>query len=272
MPYVVNKGVRIYYETEGEGIPLILQHGTSGSHRVWRDLGYAKELSKNYRLIMLDARGHGKSDKPHEAEAYAFRQTVNDFVAILDDLRIEKAFYMGYSMGGRIGLHIPMYAPGRFHALVIGGAVFPASGHDQAAFDDLGPAFIALEKAIKEKHPNPMEAFVAVSEKNMGPMLPERKAITLSQDPEAIIAGYHARRQENDPKAVEYLPKITLPCLLYCGTDDPRLPGVKETARLIPKATFVSIPGTNHSQTNNSSHLVLPHVKKFLNEVSKNIK
>ena len=99
MPYVVNKGVRIYYETEGEGIPLILQHGTSGSHRVWRDLGYAKELSKNYRLIMLDARGRGESGKSHEAEAYAFRQTVSDFVAILDDLSIEKAFYMGYSIG-----------------------------------------------------------------------------------------------------------------------------------------------------------------------------
>ena len=272
MPYASNHGVRIYYLVEGEGVPIILQHGSAGSHQYWYDLGYVKELSKDYRVITPDARGCGKSDKPHEDAAYALKQYVGDFVAILDDLKIKKSNYLGYSMGGRIGYHVPMYAPGRFHSLIIGGAVFPALGRDPANFDDVGPAFVALEKAIKEKRANPMEAFVAVSEKNMGPRDPRRKAVTLSQDPLSIIAAYHARRAEVDPKRADYLPTIDIPVLLYCGEADPRLPGVKECLKLIKDAEFFSLPGLNHSQVNDNVGVVIPQVKNFLAQVSKGIK
>jgi len=65
MPYANNQGIRIRYEVEGTGPPLVLQHGSFGSGADWRDFGYTSALSNDHQLILVDARGHGASDKPH---------------------------------------------------------------------------------------------------------------------------------------------------------------------------------------------------------------
>ncbi len=66
MPYVDNNGTRIHYHVEGEGQPLVLQHGFTSSIKNWYANGYVEQLAKEYQLIMVDARGHGNSDKPHD--------------------------------------------------------------------------------------------------------------------------------------------------------------------------------------------------------------
>src|SRR5690349_5576708 len=103
MPYVNNKGVRIHYEVEGEGPPLVLQHGSAGSLGDWRELGYVEALKQANRLILIDARGHGESDKPHDVAAYDIALRASDVVAVLNELGVREASYMGYSLGGWIG-------------------------------------------------------------------------------------------------------------------------------------------------------------------------
>lgn len=78
MPYANNAGVRIHYEVEGAGPPLVLQTGLSGRIENWRSLGYVSALRDDYRLILIDARGHGQSDKPHDEASYAFDRVVAD--------------------------------------------------------------------------------------------------------------------------------------------------------------------------------------------------
>ena len=70
MPCANNEGVRIYYEVEGQGPPLVLMHGITDSLEVFRLVGYVEALKSDYRLILIDARGHGASDKPHDSDAY----------------------------------------------------------------------------------------------------------------------------------------------------------------------------------------------------------
>ena len=65
------------------------------------------------QLILLDARGHGASDKPHDPAAYDLRLRVGDVTAVLDDLEIRRADYFGYSMGGWIGFGLAKHAPVR---------------------------------------------------------------------------------------------------------------------------------------------------------------
>ncbi len=74
MPYAENNGVRIHYQVEWEDPPLVLQHGFRSSLKTWYDYGYVDTLQQDYRLLLLDARGHGASDKPHEPAAYALEQ------------------------------------------------------------------------------------------------------------------------------------------------------------------------------------------------------
>ena len=120
MPYADNDGVQIHYRVEGEGPPLVLQHGFSESVVDWYEAGYVDALRSDYRLILIDARGHGASDKAHDPDAYELERRVADVVAVLDGLAIEKAVFWGYSMGGWIGFGTAKYSQERFRALVIG--------------------------------------------------------------------------------------------------------------------------------------------------------
>src|SRR5215472_4406008 len=122
MPYADNNKVRVHYRIEGgNGRPLVLQHGFTESIEDWSECGYVDVLKCQYRLIMIDARGHGGSGKPHDPEAYRLETRVRDVVTVLDDLGIERAHFWGYSMGGWIGFGMAAFAPERVDRLVIGG-------------------------------------------------------------------------------------------------------------------------------------------------------
>ena len=83
MPFVENDGVRIHYEVEGRGEPLVIQHGFTSSIETVRLLGYSDSLKASYQVILIDARGHGVSDKPHAPECYGLQTAVSDVLAVL---------------------------------------------------------------------------------------------------------------------------------------------------------------------------------------------
>jgi pimeloyl-ACP methyl ester carboxylesterase len=104
LPCVSNQGVRIYYELEGLGPPLFLSHGISGSLEDCREFGWVRALKDRHHLILVDARGHGRSDKPHDPDARRKIPQAMDHVAILDDVGAERAHFLGFSMGGSVCL------------------------------------------------------------------------------------------------------------------------------------------------------------------------
>jgi pimeloyl-ACP methyl ester carboxylesterase len=95
-------GVKIAYTVRGAGEPVVLIHGWLASAALNWDLpGTTALLAKNHRVITLDVRGHGKSDKPTDEDAYG-PELVTDVVRLLDHLKIKQAHIVGYSMGGII--------------------------------------------------------------------------------------------------------------------------------------------------------------------------
>jgi pimeloyl-ACP methyl ester carboxylesterase len=176
MPYANSGGVRIHYHLEGAGQPLILQHGFTGSLQGWHNNGYVEVLKHDYQLILIDARGHGASDKPHDPKAYDMQLRAADVVAVLDDLNIRQAHYLGYSMGGRMGFGLAKYAPARCHSLLIGGMHPYRWGQD-----------ILDQRANDLKRG--MAAYVAAIETQGESLDPEYKSHLLASDPEALIAS-----------------------------------------------------------------------------------
>jgi pimeloyl-ACP methyl ester carboxylesterase len=125
--FVNNQGVRIHYEVEGKGPPLVLVHGHGSTGHpadlsMWRNFGYTTELGKDYQLILVDIRGHGQSDKPSGPEPLRPDALASDVIAALDDVGVAKAHYWGYSMGGMIGWCLATSAPTRFGSLIVGGS------------------------------------------------------------------------------------------------------------------------------------------------------
>jgi len=114
-------GVRIHYTVTGDGPPVVLVHGLYSSARMNWDLpGISTELAQRYRVIELDLRGHGESDKPAGEDAYGI-QMVEDVVRLMDHLGIAKARMAGYSMGGMIVMKMMVMHPDRVQSAVLGG-------------------------------------------------------------------------------------------------------------------------------------------------------
>jgi pimeloyl-ACP methyl ester carboxylesterase len=160
-----------------------------------------------YPLILIDARGHGASDKPHDPAAYDFQNNVADILTVLDALHVPTAHFLGYSMGGQIGFALAQYAAARFASLVIGGA------------DPYRANSAEYESWLRTLQQGGMAAFVQVWEQQM-PVSPALRARLLANDVEAMIA-YRVKRQEH-PGFTEVLPTMTMPWAMEGETPDDR--------------------------------------------------
>jgi pimeloyl-ACP methyl ester carboxylesterase len=252
MPFADNQGIQLHYETEGEGPPLVLQHGSLHTLESWYDYGYVPALKNDYRLILLDARGHGASDKPHKPEAYELKNRVDDIVAVLDDLGIAKAHFLGYSMGGWIGFGLARYAPERFRSLIIGGQ------HPYAQEMD------GLRQFVRIGVENGPEAFVAMWEKEYGALTSESRERMLAYD---YVAHLMLAQDRESLEAV--LPTMRMPCLLYTGEMDEVYPLARKCAKELANVTFVTLPGLDHMGAILQIDEVLPHIKRFLAELER---
>jgi pimeloyl-ACP methyl ester carboxylesterase len=250
--YANNQGVRIRYEVEGNGPPLVLVQGLTGYLELWHELGYVDSLKKDYRLILIDIRGHGGSDKPHDSEAYKLELLVADIVAVMDDLKISKAHYLGYSAGGRIGFGLAKYAPTRFHSFIIGGA-FP----DEFSQDSVNGMLQLLKMGMKSV----VDAF----EKRGLKTTLRMKTRLLANDTEALAAFMLSNMWRASLE--DALPNMTMPCLFFVGEADPNCASAKKCANRMRNAEFISFPGRGHLEVLSQSHLVLPHITKFLEKV-----
>ena len=114
-------GVKIRYFVQGKGQPVVLIHGWLSSVELnWVLPGITASLTKKYRVIALDVRGHGQSDKPANEDAYG-PELVEDVVRLLDHLKIKRAHIVGYSMGGIIAGNLMVKHPDRVLSGTLGG-------------------------------------------------------------------------------------------------------------------------------------------------------
>jgi pimeloyl-ACP methyl ester carboxylesterase len=253
MPHANNQGIRIHYQIEGVGTPLLLQHGCSDSVESWYEQGYVAALRSTHQLILIDARGHGASDKPHDPAAYAIQHNVADILAVLDTLQVPAVHFFGYSMGGQIGFAMAKYAAARCVSMILGGA-----DPYQSNIPERDTWLAMLQQG--------MASFIEGAWVPQGPISAALRARLLANDVEAMIAN-RIKTMER-PSFAEVVPTMTMPCLLYAGEADGRYAGLKACRAHMPNATFVSVPGLNHAECFFRSDLVLPHITKFLATVS----
>jgi pimeloyl-ACP methyl ester carboxylesterase len=247
MPYVTSEGIRIHYEMDGNGPPLVLQHGFTQKVKSWELAGYVDALKLRYRLIRVDARGHGDSDKPHDPAAYTLSAYTSDVVAVLDVLNLPTVHFWGYSMGGWIAFGMAKYAPQRIAALVIGGAQ-PYGRTLRAPRPDGSDPQAFLHDLFGRLGVNPLDA-----------LPPERRAELMAND---FLALAGAQQDRSSLEGI--LPTMKMPCCLYVGEADGVLQQVQACAKEIPNVTFLSFPGFNHADAFYRSDVVLPPILEFL--------
>lgn len=115
MGLVKINGIRLYVKVTGIGFPVILIHGVGGDHKAYKK-NVIEQLSKSFKVIALDCRGHGRSDKPF---AFTIEDHANDILGIMDHFGFEKAYLIGISMGSYIAQLVAIKAPDRIDKLVL---------------------------------------------------------------------------------------------------------------------------------------------------------
>ncbi|MEZ4480816.1 MAG: alpha/beta fold hydrolase [Dehalococcoidia bacterium] len=120
MKTATHRGQRIAYDVTGDGPALVFQHGFLSNRQSWHQSGYVAAFADAYRVITVDSLGHGESDKPADPTLYGRAARAGDVAAVLDAEGIEKAHFIGYSMGGWISTAMLLHQPGRLRSLVIG--------------------------------------------------------------------------------------------------------------------------------------------------------
>ncbi|UOE46232.1 alpha/beta hydrolase [Mucilaginibacter sp. SMC90] len=115
MPHLLSNNINIYYEIHGQGFPLILVSGLGGDRTFWQ--ASIEPLSAQFRVIIFDTRGIGRTDAPEEA--YSMELFADDLAGLMDALQISQAHILGFSMGGQIALQFALKYPQKIDKLII---------------------------------------------------------------------------------------------------------------------------------------------------------
>ncbi len=222
-------GVRIAYLDEGEGEPILLIHGfASNIGANWIDPQWVRTLTQaGRRVIALDNRGHGESDKLYEPERYGAPEMAEDARRLLDHLGIERADVLGYSMGARIAAFLAFAHPERVRSVIFGGLGI----NMVRGMIGSGPLAKALEAPRLEDVTNDTaRSFRIFAEQT-------------KSDLKALAACMRGPREKVPP---EKLGEITVPVLVAVGSKDVIGGSGAALAELIPSAQFLEITGRDH--------------------------
>ena len=117
-------GIKLHYESFGQGEPVILLHGGLANVNYWGN--QVPELAKHYRVIVMDSRGHGRSTR--DAQRYTYELMASDVIGLMDQLKLPKAAIIGWSDGAIIGLELAIHNPDRLRGVFAFAANYNPSG------------------------------------------------------------------------------------------------------------------------------------------------
>jgi non-heme chloroperoxidase len=229
--HFVHDGLTLAYFDEGDpnGTPVLLIHGFASTANVnWMHPGWLKTLGDaGYRVIAIDNRGHGASDKPHDAEAYRPWIMAEDAIALLDHLGIQQANVMGYSMGARISAFLALAHPDRVLSLVFGGLGIGMTD-GVGDWDPIADALLAPSlDSVTHARGHMFRAFAEQTKS-------DRTALA------ACIRGSRDLISRAD------MAKIEAPTLVGVGTKDDIAGSPQELAALMPRGEALDIPNRDH--------------------------
>lgn len=266
MPRVLSGRVELFYESLGEGTPMVLQ---AHDHTPWL-FGQAPVFSQRYRFLTYDRRGTGRSASP--PGDWTAADLANDLAGFLDALGIARAIVGGASLGGVVTAQFAVDHPGRALALVIGHTVPYLDPEGRAWLEQEvanaragRPAIVRQPRSGPDEAEGPPTTDPAFAASAWGAMMaatgtgigrtPDERARAI-----AVLRDWDQRPRKAD------LAKIDVPTLVIVGEKEPRttIEGSREWATWIPGAEFLVLPGAHHAAAREAAPAWNAAVQAFL--------
>lgn len=217
-------GTKIYYEVKGKGQPVVLVHGFIANGESWKRTAlYTDLLEKGYQVISFDMRGNGRSDKPHDAAAYANDAEAKDIMGLLSMLKVNRYNVVGYSRGSIIVSRL-LVLDKRVGAAVMGG---------------MGVDFTNPEWPRRKMFYRALSGDTTVKE--LQGMVKYVQQSGLDQQALACL------QKEQPSTSREALGKIQQPVLVICGAQDADNGNAGELVKLLPHAGRATVPGDHNN-------------------------
>ncbi len=248
MPYAdAADGIRLYYETHGDGDPLLLIPGFGCSVEIyWAN---TPTLAERFRVIVFDPRGAGRSSVPADPATYSMQGYADDCVAVLAAAGVESAHVLGTSFGGMVAQHVAIEHPASVRGLVLGCTTSGGPHHVLPPLDNLATFMAASEepdpaKAVRMRYPlHYSDAYIAAHDAEIVARAIDQS--NLLSTPEGR-AGQLAAVQKHD--TWDALPSIAAPTLVASGDGDGIVPveNSRNLAARIPNAELKIYAGAKH--------------------------
>jgi len=272
MPHITtDDGVKLHYEEAGAGVSIVFVHEFAGDLRSWD--AQLSHFSRRYRCIAYNARGYPPSDVPESMERYSQERARDDVLAVLDALKIQRAYVVGLSMGGFATLHFGIKYSARALGLVVSGCGYGAVPAQREEFQRSARANakVLLEEGmakfaatyghnasrlqLRTKDPRGFDRYIRY--------LTEHSALGSAN----TMLGYQARRPSLYDLKTE-MAGITAPTLVVAGDEDDATlePGLL-MKRTIPKAGLVVLPRSGHALNLEDPALFNRIVEDFFHQV-----
>jgi pimeloyl-ACP methyl ester carboxylesterase len=220
---------KIYYEVKGTGYPVILIHGFSGTSQGWKKAAvYTGLLNAGYQVILIDQRGNGRSDKPHNEMAYAHDAEAKDIMGLISYLKIKQYDAVGYSRGSIIASRL-LVLDKRVRRLVMGG---------------MGEAY------TNPDWPRRVHAYRALMGDTSLHDVDDMIKYIHSQHFDELALAYQQKYQPST--STKELSMVHKPVLIIRGTEDKENGSEKRLTNLIPHSTLVYVPGNHNTAIRNA--------------------
>lgn len=244
MPYATLNGIRVHYETQGAGDPVLLLSGLGGAAVNW--LFQVRDLSARYRVITLDNRGVGETDVP-QAPTYPTGQLAEDALALLDHLEVPRAHVVGASMGGTIAMEMAIRQPRRVRSLSLCCTWAQADGR----FLHIIGSWMVMARVVslEDRFRHVLLPFLYTpaflgNRAAVEDALKRALAYPFPTRPEALERQGRGLLDWNGSRLKE-LKRLRIPALVLVGREDNLTPPAfsRHLAKLLPTARLKVLPG-----------------------------
>jgi pimeloyl-ACP methyl ester carboxylesterase len=254
--------VDLAHAVHGDGFPLLLVHGFTGSSLDWTDV--VEPLARDRRVVTLDHRGHGESPNTGDAATYTFDQLVADMTRLVDDIGLERFDLLGHSMGGVVAMRYTLRHPERVRSLIL---MDTAAGAQPGAADLLRGGFELVRTQGMLALYEVIQPFLGTGER--ADVMRQRQRTKLEQmDPVAFTEL--GEELLTYPSVLEQLVTLHIPTTVIVGENDNGLRAAADAlGTTIPGAVLVVIPAAAHSPQDENRDAWLAAVEAHLTRANR---